>query len=826
MSDFYINVIQHGNQLLVREFDNGKRVNRRVNFNPTLFVSSQKNSKWKTLNGRNVEPVRFKSIRDAKDFLNMHQNTPELVHGLDSYQYVYIGDKYPDYVNWDMDKLLLITLDIEVESENGFPDAQKADEKLLCITVKNHSNKAIIVWGIGPYENDKVKYIECDNELDLVKKFIHFWNKTQPDVITGWNVQFFDIPYLCNRITRLLGEKEVKKLSPWGIVKEDTVKQGQYGQASQKYNLLGVSILDYLDLYRKFTYVNRESYRLDYIAEVELGEKKDPNPYETFKEWYTKDYKSFVDYNIQDVELVDKLEDRMKLIELCMTLAYEAKVNLVDVYSPIRVWDVLIYNFLKEKNIVIPRKKVSKKDDKYEGAYVKDPQTGLHNWVMSFDLNSLYPHLIMQYNISPETVAVEGNGEVSVNKMLSQEVSLPEDGHTVTPNGARFRTDAQGFLPHMMETMYNDRVKFKKWSLEAKQKHEDTKDKRYLNEISKYNNIQMARKIALNSAYGAIGNQYFRYYDRRIATAVTTSGQLSIRWIENKVNKYLNRLLETTDVDYIIASDTDSIYVRFDELVSKVNPKNPVDFLDKVAKEKIEPYITKCYEELAEYVNAYQQKMEMAREVIADKGIWTAKKRYILNVFDSEGVRYAEPQIKVMGIEAVKSSTPAPCREMIKSALKIIINEDETSLNTFIQSFRDNFMKYEPEMIAYPRSCNNLKTYYNSSTIFSKGTPMHVKGALVYNYILQQEKLTHKYPLIQEGDKIKFLQIRTPNPYQSNVISFMTRLPKEFDLHKMVDYDIMFDKSFVEPLTFILEKIGWNVDRSYGTQTTLEHLFA
>ncbi|SVC85225.1 uncharacterized protein METZ01_LOCUS338079, partial [marine metagenome] len=331
-----------------------------------------------------------------------------------------------------------------------------------------------------------------------------------------------------------------------------------------------------------------------------------------------------------------------------MTLAYEAKVNLVDVYSPIRVWDVLIYNFLKEKNIVIPRKKISKKDDKYEGAYVKDPQTGLHNWVMSFDLNSLYPHLIMQYNISPETLAVEGNGDVSVDKMLNQTVSIAEDGHTVTPNGARFRTDAQGFLPNMMETMYNDRVKFKKWSLEAKQKFEDSKDKRYLNEISKYNNIQLARKIALNSAYGAIGNQYFRYYDRRMATAVTTSGQLAIRWIENKVNEYLNKLLDTTDVDYIIASDTDSIYVRFDELVSKVSPKNPVDFLDKVAKEKIEPYITKCYEELAEYVNAYEQKMEMAREVIADKGIWTAKKRYILNVHDSEGVRYAEPQIKVM----------------------------------------------------------------------------------------------------------------------------------------------------------------------------------
>ena len=340
MSDFYINVIQHGNQLLVREFDNGKRVNRKVPFQPTLFVSSQRKSKWKTLSGSNVEPVKFKSIKDARNFLNMHQDTPGVVHGLDNYQYVYIGDKYPDFISWEMDKLLIITLDIEVESENGFPDAQKAEEKLLCITVKNHSNKAIIVWGIGPYENDKVRYIECENELDLIRKFVHFWTKTQPDVITGWNVQFFDIPYICNRITRLLGEKELKKLSPWGIVKDDTVKHGQYGKDQQKYNLLGVSVLDYLDLYRKFTYVNRESYALNYIAEVELGEKKDDNPYETFREWYTKDYKSFVDYNIQDVELVDRLEDKMKLIELCMTLAYEAKVNLVDVYSPIRVWDI------------------------------------------------------------------------------------------------------------------------------------------------------------------------------------------------------------------------------------------------------------------------------------------------------------------------------------------------------------------------------------------------------------------------------------------------------------------------------------------------------
>jgi DNA polymerase elongation subunit (family B) len=591
------------------------------------------------------------------------------------------------------------------------------------------------------------------------------------------------------------------------------------------FDILGVSILDYMDLYKKYTYINQESYALNHIAYVELGETKHENPHETFRDWYTNDYQSFVDYNIQDVELVDRLEDKMKLIELHLTMAYEAKINPNDVFSQVRMWDVIMYNFLREKNFIVPMKKPSRKDAKYEGAYVKDPQTGLHNWVMSFDLNSLYPHLIMQYNISPETMAKEGNGQVNVEKMLKKEVDIPDDGYTVTPNGARFRTNQQGFLPALMEKFYSDRVKFKKWTLEAKQRYEDTKDPKYKNEVSKYNNIQMARKIALNSAYGAVGNQYFRYYDEKMATAITTSGQLSIRWIENKVNEYLNKILSTTDVDYIIASDTDSIYVTFDELVSKVNPKNPVDFLDKVAKEKLEPYITKCFEELAEYVNAYQQKMDMAREVIADKGIWTAKKRYILNVHDSEGVRYAEPQLKIMGIEAVKSSTPEPCRDMIKTALKVIINEDEITLNTFIQDFRKEFMVMPAERIAYPRSCNGLKKWGDSSSIFKKSCPMHIKGALIYNFLLKKNKLSHKYPFIQEGDKIKFIELRTPNIMQANVISFMTKLPKEFDLQETINYDIMFDKSFVEPLTFILEQINWQVDRSYGTQRTLEALF-
>jgi len=590
-------------------------------------------------------------------------------------------------------------------------------------------------------------------------------------------------------------------------------------------------VLDYMDLYKKYVYTNQESYALNHIAYVELGEKKHDNPFETYREWYTNDYQSFVDYNIRDVELVDMLEEKMKLIELQVTMAYEAKINYNDVFSQVRMWDSIIYNYLREKNIVVPMRNISRKDSRYEGAYVKEPQTGQHNWVMGFDLNSLYPHLIMQYNISPETIIDEKFPNVSVNKLLNQKVDIPDDGYTVTPNGARFTKEYQGFLPGLMDKFYTDRVKFKKLTLEAKQKYEDTKKPKYLKDISKFNNIQMARKIALNSAYGAMGNQFFRYYDERVAIAITTSGQLSIRWIEGKVNEYLNKILETENEDYIIASDTDSIYVTFDELVRKsfagrdVSTEKVISFLDNVAKKKLEPFIDESYKDLAEYVKAYAQKMEMKREIIADKGIWTAKKRYILNVHDSEGVRYKEPKLKIMGIEAVKSSTPEPCRDKIKEALRVIINSDEIELNKFIQDFRKDFMNMDPEVIAYPRSCNGVKKWSDTSSVFKKGTPMHVKGALLYNHLLDRNKLSHKFPFIQEGDKIKFLQLRKPNILQSNVISFMTKLPREFDLKETIDYDIMFDKSFVEPLIFILDSIGWNIDRSYGTQITLENLF-
>jgi DNA polymerase elongation subunit (family B) len=390
-----------------------------------------------------------------------------------------------------------------------------------------------------------------------------------------------------------------------------------------------------------------------------------------------------------------------------------------------------------------------------------------------------------------------------------------------------FRKDKRGFLPELMEKMYGDRVIFKKRMLKAKQEYEKTPTKTLEKEISRCNNIQMAKKISLNSAYGAIGNQYFRYYKLANAEAITLSGQVSIRWIEQHMNQYLNKLLQTEEVDYVIASDTDSIYLNLGPLVNKLlgdkssDKTTVVGILDKICEEKLEPFIEKSYQELADYVSAYDQKMFMKRENIAERGIWTAKKRYILNVWDSEGVRYEEPKLKMMGIEAVKSSTPAACRKLIKDALKMVMEGTEEEVIDFIADSRKNFRSMSPEEVSFPRSCSNVTKYKGESDIYVKGSPVHVRGSLLFNHYIKKNNLDTKYSLINNGEKIKFCYLKIPNPIHENVISFIQDFPTEIGLDKYIDYDLQFEKSFVQPLKAILDAIQWKVER----RNTLEQFF-
>ena len=827
---FYTNVQLVGNNFLVRGYENGKHFMTRETFSPTLFVSSKRKTKYKTLTGEYVESVNPGSVRDCRDFFKKYAEIENFkIYGNDRYIYQYISEMYPEpEIKFDINKIKLTTLDIEVKSENGFPDVESAAEEILLISIQDYNTKQIRTWGQGEFNNkqDNVIYKSFNSEYELLNAFINWWmiEENTPEVITGWNIELYDIPYLSRRLEKVLGEKLMKRLSPWGLVTEDEIYIS--GRKHIAYDVGGITQLDYLNLYKKFTYKAQESYRLDYIAKVELGQQKlDHSEYDTFKDFYTKGWQKFVEYNIIDVELVDRLEDKMKLIELAITMAYDAKANYVDVFSQVRMWDTIIYNYLKKRNIVIPPRERSSKSEKYEGAYVKEPIPGKYDWVVSFDLNSLYPHLIMQYNISPETLLDTRHPYSGVDKILNQEVTFEMyKDNAICANGAMYRKDIRGFLPELMEKIYKDRTIYKRKMLEAKQQYEKKKTKALEKEISRCNNIQMARKIQLNSAYGAIGNQYFRYYKLANAEAITLSGQVSIRWIENKMNQKINQILKTEDVDYVIASDTDSIYLNLGPLVDAVykgrekTNESVVSFLNKICEMEFEKYISSSYEALAAYVNAYDQKMFMKRENIAERGIWTAKKRYILNVWDSEGVRYEEPKLKMMGIEAVKSSTPAPCRTMIKDGLKLMMNGTEEDVIKFIDDCRAKFKTLPPEEIAFPRTVSNVKKYYNYTDIYVKGTPIHCRGALLFNHYIKKNKLDRKYSLIGNGEKIKFIYLKKPNIIRENVISFIQDFPKELGLDKYIDYDLQFEKSFVEPLKAILDAIGWNVEKTVNLE--------
>ena len=833
---FYTNVFQIGNSMLIRGYDNGRHFEDRQEFHPTFYVpTKRKRSKWKTLDGELVEPVKPGTIKDCRAFIDKYSQVQNFnIYGNERYVHQYISENYPeDEIKFDLNKIKLVTIDIEVAAESGFPDVFNVAEELLLITVQDYNTKFITTFGSRPYKTNpnrkNYRYVDCHSEEGLITTFVDWWQRHTPEVVTGWNCEMYDIPYLLGRIDRLMGEKFTKKFSPWGIVRKNEITIA--GRANIVYDIAGISVIDYLDLYKKSPATpNQESFKLDHIAMMELGQKKlDHSEYDTFRDFYTKNWQKFVDYNIVDVELVDRLEDKLKLIDLCCTRAYDAKINFTDVAFQVRTWDAIIYNYLKKKNIVITQKDRNSKDAKYAGAYVKEPKPGKYDWVVSFDLNSLYPHLIMQYNISPETLQEKKHPSASVERLLNQEdtFELYKD-FAVCPNGAMYRKDKKGFLPELMEKMYKERVIFKKRMIKAKKAYEKTPTKDLEKEIARCNNIQMSKKIALNSAYGAIGNQYFRYFKLANAEAITLSGQVSIRWIENKMNQKMNNILKTDGKDYVIASDTDSIYLHMGDLVDRVyedrekTTEEVVTFLNKVCEKQLEPYIDASYEELADYVNAYDQKMQMKRENIADRGIWTAKKRYILNVWDSEGVRYEQAKLKIMGIEAIKTSTPAPCRKFLKDAFTILMTGTEDEVIDYIEQCRKEFKSLPASEIAFPRTVSNVEKWKSPSDMYLKGCPIHVRGAILYNHYTKKKQIDHKYALINNGEKIKFCYLKTPNWMHENVISFIQDFPTELDLDKHVDYDLQFSKSFIEPIKVILDCIGWETER----KNTLESFFS
>lgn len=833
--NFYTSVEQYGNKMLVRSFENGQRKQYEVPYRPYLFVKNNNgDGDYQTIWGESASKIDFESIREAKDFMSKYDDVKNFeFYGMTNFKYPFINDKFPGTVKYDRKHINIVSIDIETMADGGFPNIETANKELTAITMSD--GKDFVFLSIKEYvpHIENVKVIRCRDEKELIARFVEEWRKLDPDIITGWNCEAFDIPYLINRIKRVCGDEMAKRLSPWNMIRESNQKQ--HGNEIQTYNIFGVAVMDYMLVYKKWTFVTQESYRLDHIANIELGMGKlDYAEYGSLHGLYEQNFQLYAEYNIRDTEIINQLDEKLKLIDLVLALAYDAKLNYEDAYTSVRMWDVITHNYLMDRKIVVPQYKNSGEAFEFVGGYVKDPYVGQHEWVCSFDLNSLYPHLIMQYNISPETY--RGQHE-SIGKSVDAALDggfsfiqdeLKENNLTITPNGCLWSRDKQGFLPALMEKMYTDRKNIKKRMLETKQKYQDTGDKKLEEEALRLDMTQLAKKIQLNCAYGALGNPWFRWFNPKYAESITLGGQLSIRWVEREVNKFLNKKLKTEGYDYVIASDTDSIYLRLGKSVTAAygeeipEDEKIVEYLDKVCEQLIEPFIDKSYAQLGEYVNAFQQKMFMKREAIASKGIWTGKKHYILNVYNNEGVQYKEPKLKIMGIEAVRSSTPSSCREKIKEALSIVMNGKEDDLVKFVSNFREDFKKMPFERVAFPRSLNGTKKYKDASSGWKKGTPIAVRGAFVFNRMVDETKTGNVLEKLKDGDKIRFSYLKVPNPAMENVISCLDEMPKQFNLEQYIDYETQFEKAFEQPLRGITDVIDWKLERI----NTIENFFS
>jgi DNA polymerase elongation subunit (family B) len=830
---FYTHVSTYGSKILYRGYKSGHPVLMRDEFKPTLYVTSKKKSDWKSLYGAELSPVVQDSIKEAKDFVKRYDGVEGFeIHGMTDFQYQYISQNFQGDIEYDVDLMRISFLDIEVISDDGFPDIQSASSPIVLIAMNDKTTNRTVVFGLKSFNktpDDKFEYRVFRDEVTMLKEFILYWQQNCPDIVSGWNTDQFDFPYLINRIVRILDEDHAKRLSPFGMIRERMVEIR--GKEVQTYDIVGVNQIDYLDAYKKFgTYSAKESYALNYILQIELGKEKLELPGDSFNDSYENYFDTFVRYNAWDAESVHALDDKMKLIDLIVSVSYLVKCNFRDVFGPVKTWDVFIYNHLDKKKVAVPPRS-KKLAGAFEGAWVKDVEPGMYGWTMSFDFASLYPSIIRQWNLSPETLVTNETANLSVNALVNPIDKnmqwfdhAKENDYTVAANGSMYRRDKKGILPELMEFLMVGRKIAKKEMIALQKEYESTKNPLLVPKISALDNRQMALKILANAGYGAITNAGFRYFDLRIGEAITLTGQASDRHVEKKINEYMNKMFKT-DTDYVTYGDTDSLYVNMDAIVKKVC-KDPSDIekvcktLDLIGSEIQKNVIQKSIDEVYELCNCYEKIMDMKREAIASKALWTAKKRYAMMVHDSEGVIYKPYKMKIMGMDIVKSSTPQTVRKELKNSLPIIFEQGELALRKYVAEVKERFMQLPIEDIAFPRSASDIDKWFEKDT-YKSGTPIHVRGAIMYNKFTKD---LDKYDKIRNGDKIKFVYLKVPNPIRENIISFPSSgtLPSELKLDKYIDRELQFEKTFLSPLEGITTAIKWDLVE----RTTLEGFFS
>lgn len=898
-NNFYTNVDTRGNKVFLRYVENGEHKSQVIEFQPELYIktNNRNNMDAMSMHDEMLEKVTFSDNREMQKFINDYKDVDGFaVYGTESIMNQFISKNYPGNLEYDPTKIKGQIVDIEVFSgdievgpngeliaiEGPFPKPETADFPINLITSYDTVNDTFFVWGlekfkghhIGTYKHNpdhprvgklKVVYQGFDDEHTLLSNFVAWWNQASPNFWSGWHIEGFDNPYLTNRIEKVCGESAKKKLSPWNMVNKNSITSG-WGEEMTVYDYFGCQMLDYQQLFDKHAFMNPDNMKLETVAQLILGEGKiDYKDEGSLNTLYVRNFQKACEYNIVDVDLIKQMNKKKRFFELTFTLAYLCKSNFQDTLGTVRPWSALTYSMLYDKGQRPKIKSVYEGDVSFGGGFVREIKGGRYRWVLSFDLNSLYPHLIQQYNLGAETIIepedlpaeLRNLPFFTLDDLVNKRVdlsALKKYNVCMTANRAFFKRGKKSIFNEKTRQIYDDRKTVKKQMLKYEQEEvnllalitdKPTPDQSSLLDdlavkISSMDAHQHSLKILMNSLFGAIGNKWFKEcFDIRVAEGITLSGKLSILWIARKIDEYLNKVLNTGTVahkihhtdrpaqtslevlsgkNYAFYQDTDSCYVDMSGLVDKMFTKEQqdnevekiVNFLDKLAKTKIEPFIDGCYNELADYMNADDQRMFMKREVIAPAAIWTAKKRYTMLVADSEGVRYWPNMYhKTVGLDAVKGSAPKHCREWMLEGYKIALSGTEDQLQEFCAIKKKEFMKLPTDKIATPTGLSNLEKYADASSIHIKGAPKHVKAALWHNHLLKKQKVSGVQP-IQSGNKILYVELKSPNPYGCECIGFQGKIPPEFKLDRYVDYDSNYEKSFIAPLDNLLKSINWS----------------
>jgi len=741
--------------------------------------------------------------------------------------------------------------DIEVEVTDGFPDVRRANNKITSIAFNDSILDKYYCYVLDPLSKLKtdVKRANGDiivsfkDEYDLLNAFFKKYMEIQPTILTGWNIEFFDISYLYNRATQIVSQSVANLLSP--------ISQVHWSDFHNRYKIAGVNVLDYLALYKKYTFSQRPSYRLDAIGEYEVGEKK--VEYEgTLNDLYENDLEKFVQYNLQDVKLVKKIDDKLNFIEIARGLAHLGHVPYEDVFMSSRYLEGAILVYLRKNNIVAPNKpknKIKKGDKKFVGAYVQEPIKGKHNWVYDLDITSMYPSSIMSLNISPETKIgkIEGwnpeeflkksnkktysitQGEKLLGRFTEVELKnfLDSKNVGVATNGVMYRTDKDGLLSALLRKWFDERVEYRK--LSRKFHEEGDKEK-----SDYFDRRQYLQKVLLNSLYGVLGLPVFRFYDVDNAEAVTYTGQSLIKFTKKIANNYYNKELGNTE-NHCIYIDTDSVFYSALPLVTKRYPDLDIRNEDKMSKailqiaNEVQDYLNMSYDYFAKkFCNLDKHRFDIKQEVIAKSGLFVTKKRYGLKIINDNGKKVNKMMIK--GLDTVRSSFPIAMRELLSKLLEDILMEvPKQKLDKYLINFKNSMKLMDFNKIAIPTSVKGIKKYRDSEGgifhTYKLGTPVHVKSSLFYNDMLKYFKVTKKYSPIYNGEKIKWVYLKN-NPIGLETIAYKGHEdpPQILDfIRQYINPDKLYKQALHKKIMMLYEALGW--EEPTDATKTIERFF-